>query len=160
MKWLTILLWCSVVTCSLYAETGKVVSVMDGNTLIVKVDGEEIKILLEGIDCPELDQAFGMEAKKYLEKLVLGKEVRFVVIRKDRKGNRLAEVIIMKNGADPRVELLKQGLAWVVETTPIEEFVRLESSAKEKGKGLWSEHDPTPPWIFRRQQSMLTPKSS
>ena len=50
---------------------GKVVTVIDGNTLeVVGEDNETYKILLYGIDCPELEQEFGARAKKLLEKLV------------------------------------------------------------------------------------------
>jgi len=46
------------------------------------------------------------------------------------------------------------------ERNPIDELESIKEKAKEKGKGLWKEQDPTPPWIYRRQQSMMQPKSS
>jgi micrococcal nuclease len=142
------------------AETGKVVSVIDGNTLVVEIAGESLQIMLAGIDCPELEQAYGEEARRLAEKLLHGKEVEVAVIGKDRKGNRLAEVKLVKNGVDPREELLRQGLAWVEEKNPHPPFADLEAKAREKLKGLWSEDTPTPPWVFRRQQTMSAPKSS
>lgn len=142
------------------ADTGTVVSVVDGNTLMVKVADEELKILLAGIDCPELDQAFGDEARKLVEKLLVGKEVQIDIVGKDRKGIRIATVTLLKNGNDPREELLRQGLAWVEEKNQHPPFVELQTWAREKHRGLWGDDAPTPPWVFRRQQTMTAPKSS
>ena len=63
----------------LWAEemiSGKVVTVIDGNTLEVYTnDNETYKILLYGIDSPELGQEYGDKAKRFLEKLILEKNV-------------------------------------------------------------------------------------
>lgn len=139
---------------------GKVVSVIDGNTLeVIGEDNEIYKILLHGIDCPELEQEYGEKAKKALEKLVLEKKVLVKLQGRDRLGNRLG-VIMIDGEEDPRFELLKEGLAWTSEKNPIEELETIKEKAREKNRGLWREDSPTPPWIFRRQQSMMQPKSS
>lgn len=139
---------------------GKVVSVIDGNTLeVIGEDNEIYKILLHGIDCPELEQEYGAKAKKALEKLVLEKKVLVKIQGRDRLGNRLG-VIMIEGEEDPRFELLKEGLAWTSEKNPIEELETIKEKAREKNRGLWREDSPTPPWIFRRQQSMMQPKSS
>lgn len=138
---------------------GKVVTVIDGNTVeVIGADNETYKLLLNGIDCPELEQEYGAKAKRALEKLVLEKNVLIRIQGKDRLGNRLG-VIIVEGKEDPRFELLKEGLAWTSERNPIEELEILKEKAREKNKGLWKEEKPTPPWIFRRQQTMLQTKS-
>jgi endonuclease YncB( thermonuclease family) len=138
---------------------GKVVTVIDGNTVeIFTPENETYKILLFGIDCPELGQEYGKKAKRYLEKLILNKEVRVEIQGIDRWGNRLG--IILFEGIDPREELLQEGLAWTSEKNPIEAFELMKEKSKEKGKGLWKEQNPTPPWIFRRQQTMTQLKTS
>src|SRR6478736_2455216 len=140
--------------------SGKVVSVIDGNTLEVIGDANETyKILLHGIDCPELEQEYGEKAKKLLEKLVLEKEVQVKIQGKDRWGNRLG-IILVKGDKDPRMDLLKEGLAWTSEKNPIQELEVVKEKARENSVGLWKSENPTPPWIFRRQQTMLQPKSS
>ena len=138
---------------------GKVVNVIDGNTFeLITEDNETYKIMLFGVDSPELEQEFGEKAKKLLEKLLLNKNITAKIQGKDRKGTRLG--ITEANGAtDARVELLQAGLAWTAERNPIQELEVIREKAQEKGKGLWKESEPTPPWIFRRQQSMLQPKS-
>lgn len=138
---------------------GKVVTVIDGNTLeVFTPENETYKILLFGIDCPELGQEYGEKAKRYLEKMVLNKKVNVEIQGKDRWGNRLGIVLI--EGVDPREELLQEGLAWTAERNPIEPFEVMKEKSKEKGKGLWKEQNPTPPWIYRRQQTMMQPKTS
>jgi micrococcal nuclease len=156
-------LLCSIAFCKASANdkvTGKVVSVIDGNTIeVLTSDNETVTIILAGIDSPELTQEFGDQARKYLERLVYQKEVTITFQGKDRKGNHLA-VILVKRNIDPRIELLKEGLAWTAENDPLPELEMHRVSAAEKGKGLWKEENPTPPWIHRRQQSMMQPKSS
>lgn len=139
--------------------TGKVITVIDGNTLEVFTnDNETYKILLFGIDSPELEQPFGEKAKQFLQKLILDKDVIVEVQGKDRLGNRLG--IILIEGEDPREKLLAEGLAWTSEKNPVESFEMIKEKSKEKGKGLWKEQEPTAPWVFRRQQTMIQFKTS
>lgn len=139
---------------------GKVSSVIDGNTIeFTSQENETFKLVLSGIDCPELNQAFGDEAKRLLERLADGKEGVVIVEGKDRFGNRVGS-LFFTNNRDPRVDLLEKGLAWTAEKNPKPEFEVLKESAKNKGKGLWNQENPVAPWSFRRQQTMLTAKSS
>jgi micrococcal nuclease len=139
--------------------SGKVITVIDGNTLEVYTgENETYKIFLFGIDSPELEQEYGDKAKRFLEKLILDKNVEVQVQGKDRLGNRLG--IILIDGEDMREKLLEAGLAWTSERNPIESFETIKEKSKEKRKGLWKETDPTAPWIFRRQQTLLQFKTS
>lgn len=156
----SIVFFCSVFKVSAQDElTGKVVSVLDGNTIeIVTGANESYKVVLAGVDSPELTQDYGDKAKKFLDKKLSNKEVEFQIRGKDRWGNYLAVVLI--GGDDPRIELLQEGLAWTSEKNPDPELETHRAEAQEKGKGLWKDENPTPPWTFRRQQTMLQPKSS
>lgn len=139
---------------------GKVITVIDGNTIeMIADDNESYTIMLFGIDCPELGQQFGEKAKQFLQKMILDKNVNVKIQGKDRWGNRLG-IILIDGTVDPRFELLEAGLAWTSERDPIEEFEGLKDKAREKGKGLWKVQDPTPPWIYRRQQTLTQMKSS
>lgn len=109
-------------------------------------------------DSPELEQEYGDKAKRLLEKLILDRNVEVQIQGKDRLGNRLG--IILIDGEDPREKLLEEGLAWTSERNPIEAFETIKEKSKENRKGLWKEIEPTPPCIFRRQQTMLQFKTS
>jgi len=139
---------------------GKVVEVIDGNTLqVLGTDGKTYNLLLAGIDCPELKQAYGDEARLCLLKLTLGKQVDVKIIGNDRMGNAVAELLV--NGKkDPRIQLLNEGLAWTAEKTPKSELESIRQVAQSEKKGLWKQENPTPPWVYRREQSMTEGKTS
>lgn len=140
--------------------SGKVKSVVDGNTLEIEDENNEIQVVqLTGIDCPELNQEYGADAKSFLEKLVLKKKITFSVTGKDRWGKQLA-IVLINGRVDVRMEILKEGLAWTAERNPQQELEVVKEVAKEEAKGLWKQNNPTPPWVFRRQQTMLQPKES
>jgi endonuclease YncB( thermonuclease family) len=140
--------------------TGKVITVIDGNTLEVAAaeDNHKHKVVLVGIDCPELSQEFGGQAKKFLEKLLLNKDVTVTFHGRDRWGNYLGIVTIGDD--DPRIELLKEGLAWTSEKNPNPDLESYRTWAQQKGRGLWKQENPTPPWVYRRKATMTQPKSS
>jgi micrococcal nuclease len=139
--------------------SGEVLSVIDGNILeVVGTDNQTYKITLAGIDSPEPGQSFADKAQKLLEKLMLKKKVSVKISGKDRLGNYIA--VVMKGDLDPRVELLEEGLAWTTEKNPSPDLEAIRLKARENAKGLWKEENPTPPWIYRRQQSMVQAKSS
>ncbi|PZR32433.1 MAG: hypothetical protein DI538_19535 [Azospira oryzae] len=139
---------------------GRIVSVIDGNTIeVVTAEKETYKIILHGVDSPELEQEYGDKARKYLEKKLLDKSVLVKIQGKDRWGTRLG-VVVMDGAEDPRFGLLEEGLAWTSEKNPVAELETIKEKAREKGKGLWKAESPTPPWVFRRQQTMMQPKSS
>jgi endonuclease YncB( thermonuclease family) len=72
----------------------KVTHITDGDSLRVLHDGQELTIRLEGIDCPELGQAFGTKAKQAASKLAHGKAVTIQPTGKDKYGRTLANIIL------------------------------------------------------------------
>lgn len=162
MKNLVVLLFMIVQGNSVFAEMqeGKVTTVLDGNTLEIIDQNKEIqRVQLTGIDCPELNQEYGDQAKLFLEKLVLNKKITFQITGKDRLGNRQG-IVLINGSRDIRMELLKEGLAWTAERNSDPELEPLRQTAADSRKGLWSQENPIAPWIFRRQQTMLGPKES
>ncbi|MBL6449753.1 thermonuclease family protein [Fulvivirga sp. 29W222] len=137
--------------------SGKVIRVIDGNTIeLLNPDKEVVKIMLSEVDCPEPGQEYAEEAKKFTEKLVLRKRVVVEMKGKDRWGNKLGQVVL-NNGKLLHHELLKSGLAWAREEDNLS-LLSMQQAAKESKNGLWGHDDPTPPWVYRRQQTMMAPK--
>jgi endonuclease YncB( thermonuclease family) len=124
-----------------------VVKVSDGDTLTVLVGGKrEIRVRLDGIDCPELRQAYGTKAKQYASARVYGKNVTVIAHGEDDYGRTIGTVFIEDSSLNE--ELVALGLAWayVYHST---EYVSLEKDARRRRIGLWSDDNPTPPWEFR-----------
>ena len=139
---------------------GKVISVIDGNKIeVLTNDGDKLLIKLNEVDSPELGQEFGDEALAYTSKFCLNKMVEIDVVGKDRKGIRLG-IVRLSNGKQLNTSLLKSGLAWYSHhCIDLCEMKLIETKAKKKKLGLWIDENPTPPWIYRRQQSMRSSKS-
>jgi micrococcal nuclease len=75
MRYLALLLL--LITFPAATETvylGKVVRIVDGDTLTLLVDSKQLKIRLSDIDTPEKKQPFGTRAKQALSDLAFGKE--------------------------------------------------------------------------------------
>ena len=111
---------------------GKVTAVHDGNTMdVLTTDGERYHLVLKGIDCPELKQTFGKEAKRCLQKLVLHRKVEVELHGKDRLRNYVGVVWLEKTG-DVRLPLLREGLAWTSEKDQLPELEALRTEAMQK----------------------------
>ncbi|MEO1054176.1 MAG: thermonuclease family protein [Bacteroidota bacterium] len=162
MRSLILLAVMGLISSYLNAEelTGKVINVIDGNTLELETKADGVyKIKLSEVDCPEITQDFGEESKQYTESLILKKKVTIEIVGKDRKGTRLGKVVFGK-GKVLNEELLKTGYAWYYNKSATnEQLTSLQDEAKAGKVGLWQSEDPTPPWIYRRKQTMMTAKS-
>lgn len=90
--------------------TGKYVAVTDGDTISLMHAGRAVKIHLEGIDCPELGQAFGTRAKQFTSTFVFGKKVQIKEYYPDRYARMVARVLV--GGEAVSLELVGAGLAW------------------------------------------------
>lgn len=74
--------------------TGKVVRVIDGDSISVMHDGKAEQVRLNGIDCPEKGQAFGKRAKQATSSLAFGKDVTVDAKTTDRYGRTVADVTV------------------------------------------------------------------
>lgn len=129
------------------------VAVIDGDTIQVKTKGGQQRIRLYGIDCPELGQPFGSQAKNKTKKLIQNKRVKILVLDKDRYGRLVA--LVSTKAFIVQEELLKSGLAVVYPMfckMPIcSKWQQLEEQAKEQKKGMWKMENNTFPWEWRKK---------
>lgn len=130
----------------------KVIGVTDGDTIVVMTeDKQQVKIRLEGIDCPESKQDFGDRAKQATSDLCFGKVVRIESTGQDRYGRTLAFVYVGQECVNK--ELLKSGMAWHYKKYNNDsELAKLETEAREKKIGLWSQANPVAPWDWRKSK--------
>jgi micrococcal nuclease len=83
---------------------GKVVKIVDVDTLTLLVGNQHLKIRLADIDTPERKQPFGTRAKQALSELAFGKQARVVEVTVDRYGQIVGRVYV--DGVDVNRELV------------------------------------------------------
>lgn len=136
---------------------GRVVGVIDGDTVDVLVDGrDKYRIRVAGIDAPEKGQAFGQAAKRHMSDLIRGRDAQVEFTKRDRYA-RIVGVVRLE-GRDAGLALIQSGLAWhyvkyMSEQSPSdrESYASSESVARRARIGLWSDGTPIPPWDWRRK---------
>ncbi|MFP4418186.1 MAG: thermonuclease family protein [Chitinivibrionales bacterium] len=130
--------------------TGRVVGVIDGDSITLLKDNQTIKIRLHGIDCPERGQDYGTRAKQFTSGMCYGKNVTVIVRDTDHYGRQVGEVIL-DDGTNLNQSILAEGLGWWYEKYAPRDSVlaTLEHLARQHSRGLWKLPNPIPPWEFR-----------
>ncbi|MCR6591200.1 thermonuclease (Snase-like) [Campylobacter insulaenigrae] len=126
----------------------KVVEVIDGDTIRVVVNNKEQKVRLFGIDAPEKNQAYGQISKKFLNAIVLNKEVTLSIKDEDKYGRILA--IVYLNDKDINQIMVKNGYAWAYEHYS-DLYLNMQNIARSAKKGLWEDKNPIEPYKWRKQ---------
>lgn len=124
-------------------------AVHDGDTLtVLTVDKAQVKIRLDGIDAPELKQAFGSKAKEALSALVFGKAAVVHTKGQDRYRRTLGRVEVAR--VDVNLQMVKDGFAWhFVKYSKDAALAKAQTDAKAGKRGLWVDAAPVAPWDFR-----------
>lgn len=127
----------------------EVVSITDGDTIKVTINGvvEPVRFLL--VDTPETnhprlgEQPFGQEAKDFTKQMLEGKTVQLEkdVSDRDKYGRLLYYLYV--DGKSVQEELLKNGLARVAyvyapNTKYVDPYYAIQKEAQAKGVGIWS----------------------
>ncbi len=127
--------------------TGTVVSITDGDTLRLEVDGRELRVRLIGIDTPEVFpevECFGPEAEAALAALAPpGSTIGFTYDRDPRdQYDRELLYLFAADGTSINLELVEQGFARAVLFEPNDrywnELRAAERAAQDAGLGLWA----------------------
>lgn len=128
----------------------EVVRVVDGDTIIVKMDGKDERVRFIGVDTPEsvhpdpaLNSKMGKMASDFTKDLLDGQRVglELDVQERDRYGRVLAYVYL----DDEMVQktLLSSGYAQVATFPPnvkyVDDFLALEARAREAKLGFWAD---------------------
>jgi len=126
----------------------RVISVVDGDTVKVSIDGKTESIRIIGIDTPEIGsrlECFGNEAKQNAEKLLNGKHVEVIMdpTQGDRdKYGRLLAYLQVSGQFDFGEQMVKQGYAHeYTYNLPYKNqstYKNAQSVAERIGRGLWS----------------------
>jgi micrococcal nuclease len=129
-----------------------VTRIVDGDTLVVRMQTGETTVRLLGVDCPERDQPFGSQATAILHRLTDGQTVEVRSTGKDRYGRVLAHLHTSK-GAWINLGMVEQGAAWTYRAKRDEYWAELkeaERKAREDRRGLWAGENPIYPGDWRK----------
>ncbi|WP_053227607.1 thermonuclease family protein [Solirubrobacter soli] len=134
--------------CGGTASTARVERVVDGDTIVVRIDGRSERVRYIGVDTPESVkpgvpvQCFAKAAAAANRRLVLGRTVRleYDAEARDRYGRLLAYV--WRGDVLVNAELVRLGYGKPLEIAPnlvhAAELRRLASTARRSRLGLWS----------------------
>lgn len=133
------------------SQTGwsNVLSIEDGDTITVDVDGQSEKVRLVGVDTPETRdprtsvQCFGRAASEFTKSLIGSNQIRLETDKlsdnRDRY-DRLLRYVYLPDNKLLNAELIRQGYGFAYTVFPfdkMEEFRQLEKQARESELGLW-----------------------
>lgn len=137
-------------SASLPAGSGRVIRVVDGDTLVVDLAGTSERVRLIGIDTPETKspskpvQCFGQEASDHTTELLpAGTVVRLErdVEERDQYGRLLAYVYRADDGLFVNEALARDGFASLLTYPPnvahVDVFRRAVDDARARQAGLW-----------------------
>ncbi len=159
---LVLLLFCSLAHADI---TGKVVAVIDGDTIkVLDTDNNEHKVRLAGIDAPEQGQPYSNASRKHLSSLVAGKDVFVESSKQDIYGRDLGKVWVRPpdcagcgKNLDANYAQVLAGMAWwyrfyAREQSPEDRgrYESAEDEARARGWGLWADPHPINPYDWRK----------
>lgn len=131
---------------------GIVKHVIDGDSLIVMVEGQRIEVRLYGIDCPEFDQPYSHAAKRFVKKRIKGRRVTVVPVDRDKYGRLVA--MIVHDGTVVNGLLVEAGLAWVYPRYCRKKICRNWSNKEQRARRqklhLWQDKKPVSPWRWKQ----------
>ncbi len=132
---------------------GRVVRVVDGDTIHVRIGPRVEKVRYIGVNAPEVPHLWargwregGARARAVNRRLVAGRAVRLEldVLRRDGYGRLLAYAFVeraRRRAVFVNAEMLRRGYAQVMTIPPNvryqERFLKVQREAREAGRGLW-----------------------
>ncbi|EBL7509829.1 micrococcal nuclease [Salmonella enterica subsp. enterica] len=132
---------------------GKVIRVLDGDTIDVLQDKKPVRIRLANIDAPEKKQAYGRWSLNQLKSLIAAQPVTVTYTQTDRYG-RIIGRVFTTNGIEASHFMVKSGAAWVYERYNTDKALpALQREAQTQRRGLWTNQNPVPPWEWRNKQN-------
>lgn len=129
-------------------------SVHDGDSMRARCPGhrDSVRVRIDQIDAPELDQKHGIASRDVLRQLCpTGEPVQLYVMGKDQYERLLADVSC--NGKDVATTMVTLGAAWVYTKYVRDDgLLKQQKQAQASRAGIWNDNDPTAPWQFRQAQ--------
>ncbi len=120
------------------------IKIIDGDTILVKLNDKEESVRLIGIDAPEKDECFSDEAREKIKELIGNEEIKLETdeSQNDRdKYDRLLRYVYLDDGTLINKKLIEEGVAkeytYKIPYKFQMEFKNDQKMAEENKLGLW-----------------------
>lgn len=125
--------------------TGQVIEVTDGKTVVIEtVARSKIIVKLQFIEIPDSAEPFAEIIREHLQKLVLGKNVKFETRRMSQFS--MITGVLSIGAVDLSQQMLRDGAAWYALAEKDEQnaserkiYLATEAAAKTEKRGVWSD---------------------
>ena len=141
---------------------GKVIEIVDGDTIRMISLNRVVRIKVLAIDAPEMKQSCGDVAKQHLLDLIGEKMVSVEYFGLSEDGSITGKVFL--NEMDIGAQMVRDGAAWFdkaradrLSATEQKLYADSEAAARNEHRGIWQVSDPTAPWDFRQGRSISAP---
>ena len=131
--------------------TGRCVSVLDGDTLLLLSGETNRKIHLYAIDAPEKTQPFGRQSKASLWELAFGQTLTIYPITGSEEEADLVSGWGFAGKMCLNTEQMRLGSVWWDRYGAPQDskVAALEAQARSLHRGLWQDKSPIAPWLWR-----------
>lgn len=138
---------------------GRVVHVVDGDSIHVESDGQCRRLRLFGLDAPEDGQPGTETATRFVTEKAAAQLVHVRGLTVD-KYKRLVAVVTLEDGQVLNHEIVREGWAWHYDFFAHDDLVLrdLEKLARSRRAGIWAEPGAVEPWDWRRNGKALAPR--
>jgi micrococcal nuclease len=126
-------------------HTATLKRVIDGDTIEVEMEGKPVRVRYKGIDCPEISQKGGQEAKE-ANKNMLSSTVTLITDDQTDGGYGRLAAYIQYGNSTVNEELVKKGYCWAYGS----EFKDIQEKAKAYREGIWKDDNPQSPSEYRQ----------
>ena len=139
--------------------SGKVIAVMDGDTLLVMQGKNRVKVRLAEIDAPEKAQPYGTASQQSLAEMVMEKQIQVASRAIDDYGRMVA--MVSMDGLNVNHEQVRRGMAWEYSRFHNNrELMALQRDAQQAKRGLWAGEDIIEPRQWRKLHPSTLPAPS
>ena len=136
--------------CALQAATypAEVVRVVDGDTVILKWEGQQSRVRIIGIDTPEVDgphtnnECWGQEASQQARRLLSNQTINFEFNNEYDKYDRALGYLTLSDGRDFGSAMIRNGHAYAYRAFDHPKrsaYIQLEDTTRREVRGLWAD---------------------
>ena len=124
----------------------RVFKVFDGSSLLVRTRYRSVRLRLDGVQSPALEQVAGQASKRILEKMILSRPVEYTPVGAAVDGVQPARIRFLDK--DINAEMIGTGYAWVWprDSGRYPDLLRIEQQARDEGRGIWADNLSLAPW--------------